>query len=205
MGDEAKLTEPLNATQTQALLLKKLQETMEAGITGLRADIGVLSETVGSVKSGLATVTDQTSSLSTEFHKFQGEVEEKFRNESMRAKSPSSFDQEAAAELAKTKVELAETKAKHEALQATAATKDDLAKVLTENQAQTAELKLQTQMMDRILGNPAVKKIGYAALGVIGLALTIAGVMLNAKLAALQSQPTPQPQIIFVQPDGGVR
>lgn len=172
---------------------------------GVESKLGEVVETVGSMKSGLANVTDHANTIAADFHKFQGEVVEKFRNESMRAKSPSSFDQEAAAELAKTKVELAETKAKHEALQATAATKDDLAKVLTENQAQTAELKLQTQMMDRILGNPAVKKIGYAALGVIGLALAIAGVMLNAKLAALQSQPTPQPQIIFVQPDGGVR
>lgn len=214
MGDDKPPMPPLPQTKEIAAPTQEsiLLAEFRVGFRQLNARFDETDEKVDVCIKGLRSVTNEVEQLkkdSNEFREWKGEIAERMKTHSIRAVTTSQLDQEQNAQLAQALGALAEERAKRETLEKTAATKDDVAKVLAENQAQTKELTLQTQMMRDILGNPLVKKVGYSAAGLLLLAMGVIGVALERKMAAMQAPSTPQviyqlPPVVVVG-DGGAR
>lgn len=185
MSDDEKAgrtTTNMDATQTQALLLKKLQETMEAGFMGVRADIALVSNDVANLRDRVILVEGR-----------QNKIDERLDGNSVRARASSQVDLDQSAALA----------AEKEAREA-------LAKKVEELEGKTDAQTVILQRIDGVFASPAVRRIGQALAGLVLVAIAAGTVALNQRLASMQTkvetQPAPAVTVVpvFLTPDAGV-
>lgn len=127
--------------------------------------------------------------------------EEEFRRLSMRTKdtnaNASSSSLEHEAKLGLALAALAEEKAKREALEKTAATKDDVKEMLTKAaEEQTAAIVVG---MQTIMKTPTAQKLKSALVPVLMLLISIIGIKLTMVLTKLQEKPA-QPTVVQLAP-----
>lgn len=166
-------------------------DDMADKVDNIERNVELQGGEIGIVKKEIALV-----------YEWKATIEEKVKTHSMRAKSASEMDMSHEAKLSEAIAALSEERAKREELEAKAATKADVDKVLAEN-------KLQTQALNTILGNPMVKRIGTAIGALILLAIAAGTLALNQRIATMSAKVEAQPPVpsVIVVPlfDAGVR
>lgn len=155
MSDEAKptdkTTEPLDQGEIHALLLKKLQQTMEAGFTGIRADFSVLTNDFGVLRDRVILGEKRLDDL----EKRSGMTSERVRGESKTNEDQNGVIGTLVADVAQAKADLAAAKA-------------DIASVKDTIGSASEFRKLLVDTTKEAIANPMVKKLGLA---LVGLAL----------------------------------
>jgi hypothetical protein len=116
--------------------------------------------------------------------------EERVGRTSVGVRGLSQVDMEHEAKLANALTDLAEEKAKREALEKNSATKEDIAKALEE--ATTAQTKAILGAVDAFAQKPGVKKLTGAIVPVLMIAIAVIGLKLQASLSRLQTPPQQQ-------------
>lgn len=122
------------------------------------------------------------------------DVETRLANNSMRAKQSTGVDMDHEAKLGLALASLAEEKAKREALEATAATKEDITKAL--EKATDAQTKAIIGAVDAFAARPLVKRVTSVAVPVLMLAIAVIGLKLQASLSRLQAPPQQQSTVV---------
>lgn len=118
------------------------------------------------------------------------DVETRLANNSMRAQQSTGVDLDHAAKLGLALADLAEEKAKREALGKTSATKDDVKKMLADaSKEQTAAIFVGVQAL---MQTPTAQKLKGAIVPVLMVAIAIIGLKLTLILNRLQEAPGPQ-------------
>lgn len=176
-GPDNKPTKELPAVPDWAIELTKSVKSgltkIEADLTGLRADVSLVSNDVANLRDRVILVEGR-----------QNKVDERLDTGSIRAKAISKLDEEQSAALAAEKL----------AREALAAKVDTIE---TKTDAQTQVL----HRIDGVLGSPTVKRIGQGLAALILLAIAAGTVALNQRIAAMQSKAdgqTPVPSVIVV-------
>ncbi len=128
--------------------------------------------------------------------------EERVGRTSVGVRGLSQVDMEHEAKLANALTDLAEEKAKREALEKNSATKSDLATALDD------AAKVQTEAIvagvkatiDTIAKTPTAKRLTSAIVPVLMVAIAIIGIKLQASLSRLQAAPQQQSTVVQIAP-----
>lgn len=187
-------TQPLPAADKQEILLAELKVLMiggfkdlDAKVDRLEANLELQGGEIGLVKKEVALI-----------FAWKGDVDEKLKNNSLRAQATSSVDLDHEAKLGLAMAALTEEKAKREALEKNAATKEDVQKMLTKAaEEQTAAIVVGVQT---VMKTPTAQKLKNAIVPVLLTAMAIIGLKLMAVLHKLQEAPPAPPTVVQLAP-----
>lgn len=186
-------TQQLPAADKQEILLAELKVLMiggfkdlDAKVDRLEANLELQGGEIGLVKKEVALI-----------FAWKGDVDEKLKNNSLRAQATSSVDLDHEAKLGLAMAALTEEKAKREALEKNAATKEDVQKMLAKaSEEQTAAIVVG---VETLMKTPTAQKLKSALVPVFMVAITIIGIKLTMVLNKLQGTPATQQQSTVVQ------
>lgn len=161
-----------------------LGRELSADIKLVSNDLGILNDRVGILESA------------------RNDGEQRAARTSQRVAQASQVDLEHEAKLGLALAALAEEKAKREKLEADAATKEDVKKMLdaastTQTEAIVTGVKT---FVDEAKKSPAVKRITSVAIPLLLLAMGVIGLRLEAEMSRLRAASQSQPTVVQLAP-----